>query len=192
MQEEVKQLLTKPWQKFFARFDEIDTLKVSQWKDVHVLAYMCKRYREQYGTDYSVAIKGSPLKSPDIFFTKKMIAQIGTTNMKVVKEYIDWVWDKKVIPKEMNLRSFGFFMTGGLVNEFKLSRKKSEKIVRATVLPSEYRDILSSYDIEADTYGDLAFVKLFADKQGKDSYLKAFKSLQIAGLDLGQLENITE
>ena len=78
--------LSKPWQKFFKKFDEIDGLKVSQWKQVHVLAYTCKRWEKLYGRRFAVAIKSAPSKSPDMYQVKRVIAMLGTTNMRVVKE----------------------------------------------------------------------------------------------------------
>ena len=39
--------------KLFAKFAEIETLEVAQWKPAHLLAYFCKKYKETYGVDYA-------------------------------------------------------------------------------------------------------------------------------------------
>jgi len=69
--------LSKPWQKFFKKFEEIDTIKVSEWKDVHVLAYICQRYEQQYGRKFAVTIKGAPTKSPDQHADHKGLCRLG-------------------------------------------------------------------------------------------------------------------
>ena len=48
MSEEINELaaFSKPWQKFFKKFEEIESLKVSEWKEVHILAHICKRFKQ--------------------------------------------------------------------------------------------------------------------------------------------------
>lgn len=102
-------LLSKPWQKFFAKFLDIETLRTSQWKEVHLLAYICKRYESLYKTKFAFSFKGAPSKCPEMYLVRQMIAMLATTNPKIIKEYIDWVYDFKIIPKNAKIRSLGFF-----------------------------------------------------------------------------------
>ena len=105
--------LTKPWRKFFNRFNEIDQVLPSEWKPLHLLAYTCRRFKDTYGREYSVSIKNAPSKCPDIQIIKRIIAMLGTTNTRIVKDYIDWVYDYKINKpsSKVRIRSITFFLT---------------------------------------------------------------------------------
>jgi len=184
--------LSKHWQKFFKRFDEIDTLKVSQWKEVHFLAYICKRFKDTFGRNFSVTIQNCPSKSPDIYAIKRIIAMLGTTNMRTVKEYIDWVYDKKIVPKRTRIRKVGYFLTSGFGNEFYFDRKQAPKIKRSTELPDDYKRVATTLGVSASTYGDLAFIKMAADQSQSSPYNVLFANLEAMGFDLDILKEIAE
>ena len=42
--------------KFFATFNEIDVLEVSQWKVSHIIGYVCKKYRQYYGIESEIEV----------------------------------------------------------------------------------------------------------------------------------------
>jgi hypothetical protein len=186
--------LSKPWQKFFKRFEEIETRKVSQWGDVHVLAYICKRFEQHYGRKFSVTIKNAPTKSPDIRLIKCMMAMLGTTNMYVIKEYVDWVYDKKIIPQKKNIRTLAFFMTQGLGNEFYFEKEKNNKITRSSALPDEYKSLAVSIGVNVNTYGELAFIKKALDQapdsESRAPYRKLFLHLKSLGFNESMLEEV--
>jgi len=184
--------LPKSWQKFFARFEEIDTLKVSQWKEVHVLAYICRRFEEVFGRRFSVTIKSSPSKSPDIYMMKRIVAMLGTSNMRTVKEYVDWVYDTKIIPKNIRIRKVGYFITSGFANEFYFARDNAAKIKRSTALPNSYKKVAVNLGVSAETYGDLAFIKMAADQSASGPYNVLFANLEAMGFDLNILKEISE
>ena len=69
---EVNMFLSKPWQKFFTRFIEIDILKNSKWSEVHQLAYICKRYETFYGRKFIFSMKNAPSKCLELVLVKKM------------------------------------------------------------------------------------------------------------------------
>lgn len=190
-----QRLLSKPWQKFFLKFFEIEEIKVSKWKEVHLLAYICKRYKEHFGFPYSVTIQGAPSKSPDIYMMKRIIASLGTTNMRTVREYVDWVFDEKVIKTKRKLRKFGYFSTAGFVNEFKIYKAEKDKPKRSTPLPEDYRMVADNFEISVKTYGDLAFIKLAADRFGGDKTnpnVVFFSNLRAVGFDESILERLEE
>lgn len=193
MVEEVKQLLTKPWQKFFDKLNEFEDLKVSQWKDVHVLGYILKRYKDLHDKEYSITVKNAPSKCPDMVIVRRIFATLNTTNMKTIKDYIDWVYDTKVAPKKMKFRTIGFFLTTGFANEF-LNWRDSAKnsFSRASELPSDYLSIASSLGVHASTYGDLAFIQMAVeandDKSSNNFVL--LKNLEVLGLDLDKLKEL--
>lgn len=188
-------LLTKPWQKFLARFNEIDTIKISQWKEIHILAYIYKRYEQTYKRKYSITIKNAPSKCPDMFMTKSIISSLNTSNMNIVKSYIDWVFDKKIIPQKKVIRTLGFFTTYGFYNEFLAHKKESEIIKRSTELPLNYKELANSLDVEAQTYGDLGFIKLTTDRIGNDltnKHVQFMANLEAMGFDLKILEELKQ
>ncbi len=186
--------LSKPWQKFFKRFEEIETLKVSQWKDVHVLAYICKRFEQHYGRKFSIAVKNAPTKSPDVRLTKCMMAMLGTTNMHIIKEYVDWIYDKKIIPQKKNIRTLAYFMMQGLGNEFYFEREKNNKITRSSVLPDEYKSLAEAIGVNVNTYGELAFIKKALDQapdsESRAPYRKLFLHLKSLGFEESMLEGV--
>lgn len=182
---------SKHWENFFNKFKEIETLKVSQWKDVHIISYICKLFKEKFDRDFVVTIKGTaPSKSPDMFVIKQIYLSLNTTNPKIIKDYIDWCFENKI---NSPFRKLGFFLTSGFVNEFNNSTfLKKNSISRSTEMPKEYLDICSQFEIDINTFGDLAFVYA-ATKNNKDTssnYFLLLKNIEALGFDLNKLENI--
>jgi hypothetical protein len=181
------QALSKPWQKFFAKFQEIETLKNSKWTDVHQLAYLCQRYERHYGRKFAFSLMRAPSKCTEIVLIKKMCAMLGTTNARTIREYIDWVFDHKIIPYNLQIRSLSYFMTPGLGNEFHFFFSKKNKIEKSTELPQEYQEIITSLDLPVATYGDLAFAKHALeespDNEARAPYKELFSRLYSIGFD---------
>jgi hypothetical protein len=185
--------LNAAWRKFFNKFNEIDTLKVSEWREVHILAYICKRYEELFKNKFSVAIKGAPGKSPDVYITKRIIASLNTTNTRTIKEYIDWVYDVKIIPKRVHFRKIGFFLTEGFANEFLHNRMKKKIITRSTPLPEAFVDIAKDLGIDISTYGDIAFIQLDVERRPEDKENPRYillGNLELLGLDLNTIKEM--
>ena len=63
-QEELTKELPKNWQNFMAKFIEIETLKTSQWKEVHFLAYICKRFEQFFGRKFPLDMRYAPRAIP--------------------------------------------------------------------------------------------------------------------------------
>ncbi len=180
-------LLSKPWQKFFAKFQEIETVKNSQWKEIHQLSYLTKRYENYYGRKFVFSLTGAPSKCTEIVMMKKMSAMLQTTNARTIREYIDWVFDNKIIPGSLQIRSLGYFMTPGLGNEFYFFLKKKNKIDKSTELPKEYQEIANNLELPVTTYGDLAFVKHALEEEPNNEtrapYKELFSQLYSIGFD---------
>lgn len=188
-------VLNKHWQKFFAKFNEIDTLKISQWKEVHILAYIAKRYEEIFGTKFAISVRGAPSKCTEIYQIKQIMGTLQTTNMKVLKEFIDWTFDNKIIPKKVKLKKIGFFITPGFATEFFLYRKEKQIIKRSTPLPKEYVELSNKFSMDVETYGDLAFIKMAYDKANgnlENSYVQFFGNLEALGFELKILDGLAE
>jgi hypothetical protein len=190
MEGEIK--ISKHWINFFNKFKEIDTLKVSQWKEVHILSYICKRFKDTFGVDYSIEIKGAPGKSKNIFFIKNIYATLGTSDSRMVKDYIDWVYDGVIVPKKTRFRTINFFVNESFANDFKFYKKQKKVITRTTEIPKEYKDLCNTFNVEINTYGDLSFLLLSVekgmDKSGNNNLL--LQNLQAIGLDFNDLKEI--
>ena len=170
--------LTKVWSKFISKTRDLSE-PIHKWTQYQLLGYICKRYLEIYNTPYSFSFKGAPTKSEEMFHIRKIIFNLDNDNPRVAKEYIDFVFDKKVIPQKRRITSLGFFTLTNLINEFKITHAKSNKITRSTPLPKEYISLAQEKGIEANTYSDLAFIKLSLDSgaEGLEVYKDYFNAL---------------
>lgn len=150
------------YRQFFGKFAEIDTLKVEEWKPVHLLAYFCKKYQEHYGTKYQFKFNSpSPLKCFEVFQIKRL-CMLLSSNPTLLKEYIDWVYQTKVVQAKRKLTSISFMTHEGLVQDYKmnvlLQGKKNLNVDRSTHLPEQYLQAFREAGISIITYGDLAFL----------------------------------
>ena len=148
------------YQKFFKKFSEINTLPIADWKPVHVLSFFCKRYYQQYNVKYKFKFNSpAPGKCFEVFQIKRLASMLSA-NPKILKEYIDWVYDTKVIAARRRLTSISFMTVEGLVVEYKLKilMAPANDINRTTLLPEEYKKILLEAGFPINTYGDLCFV----------------------------------
>jgi hypothetical protein len=179
------------YKKFFAKFAEIETLKVEEWKPVHVLAFFCKKYQEQYGTKYQFKFNSpSPTKCFEVFQIKKL-CMLLSSNPKILKEYIDWIYLTKVVQAKRRLTSISFMTHEGLTQDYKmnilLAGKKNLNVDRSTPLPNEYRNIFQEIGIGINTYGELAFL---AHMTQTPQIIEAFQKIEELGFDKEVLDRI--
>ncbi len=175
--DKITELLSKPWQKFLAKFKEIEDLPITEWKEPHVLGYFCKRYEMYYGQKFALSFRGAPSKCNEIYMIKKTMAMLNTTDMLIIHDYIDWIFDQKIIPGKIKIRSIGFLTTPGFGNEFNQYRIKKEKIIKSTELPAKYRKIADDLDLSVITYGDLAFIKMALEQSSDNDTRAPYKIL---------------
>ena len=184
-------LPNKWWVNFFKKFDGIDSIPVHDWKPIHQLAYIAHRFLLIFNKRLSFSLKGKPMSCPEMYFVKQMIAVLGTSNPVTIKEYIDWVYDKKIIPLNKKLRSIGFFVNASFCNEFNLLKEESKKIDRTTELPNDYKEIIDTLELPISTYGDLAFAKMVLDKnKDNNQYENLFNKLYAIGFEFRHLEGL--
>jgi hypothetical protein len=187
-------VLNPYWKKFFLKFEEINdpSLIIDNWTYAHVIGYIRKRYSEIHKTEFIITIKGSPSKSTDVYLIKNVIASLGAQNMNKVKQYIDWVFDYKVIPKKVKFRKMSFFLSPGFFNEFAQFSYKKETITRSTLLPPSFVKIADDLGITITTYGDLAFVLMAAERSqdNNNPKNKLISNLKVLGLDLKELKGL--
>ncbi|CAB4196519.1 hypothetical protein UFOVP1290_39 [uncultured Caudovirales phage] len=150
------------YKKFFDKFKEIETLDVSEWKPTHILSYFCKKYKETYNTDYKFKFNSPlPTKCFEVFQVKKLAMSL-TSNPKLLRDYIDWIYVNKVVKAKRRLTSISFMTNDGVVNEYKmnvlLAGKHNLSVDRSTPLPEKYKSIFVASGTTINTYGDLAFI----------------------------------
>lgn len=169
MSEEDKEVTGGEWsdipndkyKKFFAKFEEIKTLPVQNWKPVHLLGFFISKFQETFGTTYQFKFNSpSPSKCFEVFHIKKL-GSVLSSKPNTLKEYIDWIFEEKVGIDGKKFRSISFLTNEDIVKEYKFKMMTKPKIDRTTPLPSEIVMLFNEGDWEGTglitTYGDLAF-----------------------------------
>lgn len=172
------------YRQFFEKFPEIETLDVNNWKTVHILAYFCKKYEEQYGVKYAFKFNSpSPPKCFEVFQVKRLGIMLSS-NPSILKEYIDWIYKTKVVQAKRKLTSISFMTAEGVVAEYKanvlLAGKKNLNVDRSTALPNNFQSVFQEIGIFAQSYGDLAFL---AQMEQTPEMTLAFQKLEQLGFD---------
>lgn len=163
---ELNPIPNEKYEKFFAKFDEIDTLAVSQWKVAHLLGYFCQKWKTTYGADYHWKYNHqNPNKCFEVWQMNTLVSKLSA-NPQILKDYIDWVF-ANVVPKRKNLRSISFMTNDEIVIPYKmnvlLSDKKDLHIDRSTPLPDKFMEILQKHSLlGVRTYGEMAFLSQMA------------------------------
>lgn len=183
---------TKTWANFFEKFKEIDTLPIHQWKERHILYYMLTEYQKHYGYPYIFSYEKAPTSSAEMHFAKLIPATSGSSNPKIWKAYVDWVFEYKVKPKKYKITSLGFLLTRGFGNEFQAYWKKQNTITRSTILPDEFLILLKAHGVEAETYGEIAFIVQAAKNltPAFECYRTVVRELEFLGLNTFELEEL--
>lgn len=181
------ELLSKPWQKFLTKFNDIDNLSIKEWKEVHILGFFCRRYEKCFQQKFALSFRGAPSKCNEIYMIKKTMAMLNSTDPMVIHDYIDWIFDFKIIPNKIKIRSIGFLTTPGFGNEFNQYKIKKEKIGKFTELPTKYQKVADVLDLPVSTYGDLAFIKMAldqsSDNESRIPYKVLFRDLIALGFE---------
>lgn len=174
------------YEKFFQKFKEIDILPISEWKAHHLLAYLCQKYEEYYGFRYSFKFDDtSPTKSHEMWQMRKL-ANMLTADPTVLKQYLDWIFETKIIERKKKITSLGYFTHQDIVNEFKFKFLFNKKeLSRADQLPSSVLNLCTTYGKqEVKTYGDLAFAKRLPDMAD------LIQAIENSGFDLQLLDKV--
>ncbi len=155
-----KSILPKRWETFFKKGSNALTLSPDEWKDHQILWYLMYRFKEMTGREFACQYTKSPTSSSELYFIKALKAMMGTSNGSVLKQYIDWIFEHKLPENKLQLRSLNFLNIPALANEFLAFRQKSKIVSRTTTLPSSWMEKAKELDVEAETYGDVAFIEL--------------------------------
>lgn len=185
----------KSWQSFKAKLDNFECTQVDSWEAEHVLGYVLKRYQEVFGTCLSLSYSGPPSKSVEMYCIKRTILAVDgdNPNMQIVKSYIDYVYDKIIIPKKTKIRKLSIFFTPQIVLDFKYEYKKLKRITRSTQLPKQYETIIHNMQLDdVQTYGDLAFVNMAvkSDPETNYKYQELILALESVGFNTDIFDTI--
>jgi len=182
------------YRKFFERFVEIETVSPDEYKPVHLIGFFVKRYQETFGTPYKFKFNSpSPSKCFEVFQIKKL-AYLLTNQPKLLKDYIEWIYQEKAGKSKRRFTSISFLTNEENIREFKfgvlLAGKRNLEVNRATNLPSSYRDALVDAGLGfIKTYGDLAFATHMSPAPATLS--TALTTLEGLGLEIALLKRIT-
>jgi len=162
------------YKKFFSKFGEIETVSTKEWKVFHLLAYLCKKYEAYYGLKYSFTFNNpAPSKSYEVYQIKKL-SNMLSSDPQILKDYLDWVFEKKIIEKKKRITSLGYFTHIDVVNEFKFKFLFNKKqITRTDALPDNVAIICVKHNFKIKTYGELAFIKRMPNQDTLFNELKA-------------------
>lgn len=114
-----------------------DETKWASKKDhiICLLGYFSKLYKESYETDFIFSLNDKGLfRGPEAYLVRKMYTLLGN-DVFLSRDYLDWVFAAKVSKRKKKITSIGFLATPAIIQEFKLSVVKKNKISRSTLLP---------------------------------------------------------
>jgi hypothetical protein len=185
----------KAWTTFKERLDSYADIPLAKWTAEEALGHILKRYRDHMGVELSLSHSGPPTSCSEIYCVKRMILALGISEGQTVKDYIDFVFDKYIMPNKVTFSSIAYFFTTNFIFEFKKKFRKDNKITRSTEIPDRYKTVIASLSLDVKTYGDLAFAKVAIsdDPNNQDLavYSQMFEELKGVGFDesvLGRLD----
>lgn len=182
------------YKKFFDRFPEINSLKLDDWEGVHVIAYFCKKYKDYYNLDYTFKFNSTaPGKSYEVFQFRKLASMLSNSP-NILKDYIDWFFETKIIARKRRITSMAFLTEANIVNEYKFKKMllgKQTTIDRSTVIPPVYTVVIQKLGFAFKNYGELSFVKRCVDAgNGSEAHKTMLEELSKLGLDLSALDKV--
>jgi hypothetical protein len=164
-------------------------LPIESWKPSHIIGYFCSEFKKHYNTDYKFKLNNpAPSKSFEVFQIKKLCSLLSSQPV-ILKEYIDWVFDIKVVKAKKKFRSISFLTTEDILSEYKKNVlfAVNATVNRSTELPDKYKNVLRELGLFANNYGDLAFLS----KMERTSEIDVlFNKLSCIGFDNSVLSRI--
>lgn len=177
--------VSKVWQNFFERMNAYQNLPLADWKEIHLLGYLCQKYENLYGQKFVFNMHGAPTKCTELVLMKQMCSMFQTKNPFKLKAFIDWCFEQKIAPRQLKIKTLAFFRTPGLGNEFNFVWKNQTEINKNTPLPPEYQAIVNKHTLSLSTYGDLIFVRAALQQDSESESRRPYKDLMIELAQLG-------
>lgn len=173
------------WQRFENRIKEFNLVEIELWKEEQVLGYLLYRYKEHYKINYALSYSGSPSKCSEIYCINRMMQCVGTRQGPILKEYIDWIFDKDIIPNNKKIVSLAYFWNKKQCANFRSIYQELHKLTKDTQLPQEYIEEAEKRHISANNYADLVFIKMALDNSPEDypDYNEFFNAIKQKGFN---------
>jgi len=182
------------WRRFKERLDTYSDTPLDQWDEEHLLGHILKRYRDVMDIDFSLSYSGPPTKCKEMYCIRRMMFILGTEDVKLSKEYIDFVFETYIIGKKVTIHSVAYFFTSEFILKFKAERRRKSKITRASKLPDNYQLIANTLELDVNTYGDLIFAKIAIDNdpdnEDYSQYKTLFVEMEKSGFKLNSLSSV--
>jgi len=173
------------YEKFFEKFIEIENTDCKNWSKTGVLAYFCKKYKDQYNIEYEFKFNApQPSKSFEVFQINKLCINLSSDPI-ILKDYIDWIFENKVKKSKRRLTSISFLTNEYSLKDFKTRHLRNQTlstIDRATRLPEKLINKIKTINENILTYGDLAFMM---QSQSSDC-----EKIKLLNLDLSFLSRV--
>ncbi len=178
------------WRRFKQRLDSYADIPLSDWKQEQILGHILKRWKDHAGMEYPLSYSGPPTKCKEIYCVRRTMLMLGTENPHILKEYVDWIFDTKIIPGKVELTSIAYFFVSGFILNFKAELRKRARISRATELPPEIQNVAIGLELDIRTYGDLAFAKVALEDDPENEELDIYSHLFIKLKEMGFDEDV--
>lgn len=161
------------YKKFFAKFKDIDTLPVSDWRPPQLIGYFARLYKQTYGTDYTWKFNNpAPSKCFETWQMGVLSSKLSS-DPQILRDYIDWAFQNIVPKAKRKLTSISFLTREEVLTDYKmnvlLANQTTRKIDRSTSLPTGYKTILDDCvpHLNIVSYGDLAFACMAEPLRGR-------------------------
>lgn len=104
---------------------------------VCLLGLFCSLYEKQYSMKYSLSLSEKGLFNGAEMALLRRISKMLDNDVSLTREYIEWIFVKKVQGKKKKITSLSFMCVPDFVQEFKFARKKAQILTRDTLLPKK-------------------------------------------------------
>jgi len=177
------------YQKFFDTFKELNDIDVQNWKVSHIIGYFCNKYYNVYNKNYKFKFNNqSPSKCFEVFQIKKLSGFLSS-KPEILKSYIDWIFNEKIIKNKKRITSISFLNFDSYIYEYKsLYLNSNLSIDRTSNLPDNYKNIFNKFGLSINTYGELAFAASMDDMP--ENIFQAFKEIECLGFKKDILKRI--
>src|SRR3990172_8139353 len=102
-----------------------------------LLGYFANLYQRHYGVPFTFSLNERGLfNGKEVFCIRKTYSLLGNDAF-LAKEYIDWIFARKVVRKNKQITSMSFLAVPELIQEFKLYRQKWKRITRDRPIPEK-------------------------------------------------------
>jgi len=199
--EELSKVPNTKYQKLFEQFQEIDALPIDQWKQPHILGYICKKFKETFGVEYVFKFNTPlPSKSFELWQVKALSGKLSS-RPEILKAYIDWAYAEKAKTAKRKPTSISFLTQDEYTNQYKWkvlaayqpAQPVVTKLSRVTPLPPEYLQVCQEYQwLTIKTYGDLSFLyhSIESNEIIENRRLTTLAAVSEKGLDITLLDTI--